>query len=125
MNVDLEGTIHPTSLPSLLYSVCASRETGQILLRRDAGPEKNVYLKDGGIIFATSNNRDERLGQMLLRKGVVGVEWEGRRYTLTLTEDFNPSLRAVARRDVEDLTFQDASLEDIFMRYYDVEEDGP
>jgi hypothetical protein len=74
MNVDLEGTIHPTSLPSLLHSVCAGRETGQVLLRREGGAEKNVYIKEAGIVFATSNNRDERLGQMLLREGVVGVE---------------------------------------------------
>ncbi len=73
MNVDLEGTIHPTSLPSLLFSVCDTKETGQLLLRQD-GLEKSVYLKDGNIIFATSSNRDDRLGQMLLRHGIIGVE---------------------------------------------------
>lgn len=73
MSVDLEGTIHPTSLPSLFFSVCDTRETGQILLRRDR-LEKNIYLKDGRIIFATSSNRDDRLGQMLLRHGIIGVE---------------------------------------------------
>ncbi len=73
MNVDLEGTIHPTSLPSLLFSVCDTNETGQLLLRKDR-LEKNVYLKDGKIIFATSSNRDDRLGHMLLRHGIIGVE---------------------------------------------------
>jgi len=73
MNIDLEGTIHPTSLPSLLFSVCDTKETGQLLLRQDR-LEKNVYLKDGHIIFATSNDRDDRLGHMLLRHGIIGVE---------------------------------------------------
>jgi hypothetical protein len=73
MNVDLEGTIHSTSLPSLLFSVCDTKETGQVLLRGH-GFEKSVYLKDGRIIFATSNNRDDRLGQLLLRNGDIGVE---------------------------------------------------
>ena len=73
MNVDLEGTIHPTSLPSLLYSVCDTKETGQLLLRREKA-EKNVYLKGGRIIFSSSSNREDRLGQFLLRQGVTGVE---------------------------------------------------
>jgi len=73
MSVDLEGTIHPTSLPSLLFSVCDTRETGQLLLRQERR-EKNIYLKEGRIIFATSSNRDDRLGQMLLRHGIIGVE---------------------------------------------------
>lgn len=73
MNVDLEGTIHLTSLPSLLFSVCDTRETGQLLLHRDR-LEKNIYLKEGRIIFATSSNRDDRLGQTLLRNGTIGVE---------------------------------------------------
>ena len=73
MSLDLEGTIHPTSLPSLLFSVCDTRETGQLLLRQDR-LEKNIYLRDGRIIFATSSNRDDRLGQMLLRHGIIGVE---------------------------------------------------
>ena len=73
MSLDLEGTIHPTSLPNLLFSVCDTRETGQLLLRQDR-LEKSVYLKDGHIIFATSSNRDDRLGHMLLRHGIIGVE---------------------------------------------------
>lgn len=73
MNVDLQGTIYPTSLPSLLFSVCDTRETGQLLLRN--GPlEKSVYLKDGRIIFATSSDREDRLGHMLLRHGIIGAE---------------------------------------------------
>ena len=71
--MDLEGTIYPTSLPSLIHSVCATRETGQLLLRRE-GSEKSIYLKEGQIIFATSNDREDRLGQVLLREGIVGVE---------------------------------------------------
>lgn len=73
MSIDLEGTIHPTSLPSLLFSVCDTRETGQLLLRRHH-IEKNVYLRDGRIVFSSSSNRDERLGQFLLREGIIGVE---------------------------------------------------
>lgn len=73
MDFDLEGTIDATSVPNLIFSACSTRETGLLRLRREE-VEKNVYLKDGRLVFATSNDRDDRLGQVLLRAGLIGAE---------------------------------------------------
>ncbi|MBF8267995.1 MAG: putative transport ATP-binding protein, partial [Dehalococcoidia bacterium] len=50
--------------------------------------------------------------------GVVSVERKGRRLRIGLKGDVNPLLRELARLDVEDLTYEQAHLEDIFLDYY-------
>ena len=72
MSLDLEGSIDATAVPHLIYSACSTRETGVLRLTR-AEVEKTVYIKEGRLIFATSNDRDDRLGQVLLRLGKIGV----------------------------------------------------
>jgi hypothetical protein len=84
MSLDLEGTIDATSVPHLIYTACSTRETGILRLRRDE-VEKNVYIKDGRLVFATSTDRDDRLGHVLLRNGKIGIE--------RLTEATERSLR--------------------------------
>jgi hypothetical protein len=73
MDFDIEGSIDATSLPNLIFTACATRETGVLLLRRGQ-VEKSIYLKDGRIIFGASNDRDDRLGQVLLRANKVSLE---------------------------------------------------
>ncbi len=50
--------------------------------------------------------------------GVLAVEGSGRHYRVSVRGDVNPLLRAVAARRVENVIFHDASLEDIFMEFY-------
>lgn len=50
--------------------------------------------------------------------GVTAVEGSGRHYRVSVKGDVNPVLQAVARHPVENLTFTDASLEDIFLEFY-------
>ena len=73
MEFDIEGRIDACSLPNLIYTACATRETGVLRLHRGES-EKSVYIKDGNIVFAGSNDRDDRLGQVLLRTGKVDLE---------------------------------------------------
>jgi len=73
MEFDIEGRIDACSLPNLIYTACATRETGVLRLRR-GDTEKSVYIKQGNIVFAASNDRDDRLGQLLLRAGKVDLE---------------------------------------------------
>lgn len=73
MEFEIEGQIDATSLPNLIFTATATRETGVLLLRRGQ-VEKSIYIKDGRIIFAASNDRDDRLGQVLLRAGKVDLE---------------------------------------------------
>ena len=68
MSFDLEGNIDATTIPNLIFSACSTKETGVLRLTHDE-VEKTAYIKDGKLIFATSNDRDDRLGQVLLRGG--------------------------------------------------------
>ena len=72
MNFDLEGSIHATAIPHLIHAACSTRETG--ILRLTDQVEKSVYIKEGQIVFATSTDRDDRLGQVLLRSGELSIE---------------------------------------------------
>ena len=66
----LSGTLPPGGLPALLRPLVQAGRTGVLRLKRgDVG--KSVYLSDGRLIFATSSDPDERLGEMLLRKGRI------------------------------------------------------
>ena len=50
--------------------------------------------------------------------GIVVVDRGERRVTLRVRGDINPVIRTLARYDVEDLTFSEPSLEDVFLHYY-------
>lgn len=75
---DLEGEIRSYTLPSLLYGISQSRETGVLTLEHltlsQTQTVKSIYIQDGQAIFATSNDRDDRLGQVLLRRGMISLE---------------------------------------------------
>lgn len=66
----LRGTAQGSSLPALLRQMVRHRQTG--LLRYSRGSTaKTAYLIEGRLIFATSTDPDDRLGEMLLRKGLI------------------------------------------------------
>jgi hypothetical protein len=65
-----KGALSEISLPALLRGAVRARKTG-VLRVGDGAVNKTLYLSDGRIIFATSNDPDDRLGEMLLRKGVI------------------------------------------------------
>ncbi len=50
--------------------------------------------------------------------GIVVVDRGERRVTLRVRGDINPVIRTLARYDIEDLTFSEPSLEDVFLHYY-------
>jgi ABC-type multidrug transport system ATPase subunit len=50
--------------------------------------------------------------------GVVVVDRAERRLTLRVRGDINPLIRTLARYDVEDFTFSEPNLEDVFLHYY-------
>lgn len=49
---------------------------------------------------------------------VVRAEREGRRVAIFVRGDVNPLLRLLSRYDLEDLVFEPAHLEDVFLEYY-------
>lgn len=66
----IHGEIATTSVPELLRSLTQSGETGLLVLR-SGDLAKSVYLKEGRIVYAASNDPDERLGENLLQRGRI------------------------------------------------------
>ena len=66
----LRGTVDARALPALLRSLRRDKKTGPLQLARGR-VIKTLYLSDGRLIFATSTDPDDRLGEMLLRKGLI------------------------------------------------------
>ncbi|HLA77267.1 MAG TPA: DUF4388 domain-containing protein [Vicinamibacteria bacterium] len=66
----LRGSAQASALPALLRQLVRHRQTG--LLRFARGSlTKTAYLSEGRLIFASSADPDDRLGEMLLRKGLI------------------------------------------------------
>src|SRR4029453_10144765 len=69
----LKGRLSELSLPDVLQYLRATRATG-ILTLVPGGARKALYLKDGRIVFASSNLPNDRLGEILIREGKITVE---------------------------------------------------
>jgi len=65
-----EGSLAEHDVPELVQQVHESRWTGTLALTC-AGVGKNVHVQDGRLVFASSTSPDERLGELLLRRGAV------------------------------------------------------
>jgi hypothetical protein len=69
----LTADVRAFSLGDLLHLVHASAKSG-FLYFEHGECAKTVYLHAGEVVFATSNQRVDRLGECLLRSGVISVE---------------------------------------------------
>jgi hypothetical protein len=71
----IRGEIETSSVPELLRSILASGETG-VLTVKNGDDAKSVYLDQGRVVYATSNDPDERLGESLLLRGkITARQW--------------------------------------------------
>ena len=61
------GSLADTDFPDLIHGLHDRRWTGTIELNRGR-VDSTVTVQNGRLTFATSTNRDERLGELLLRK---------------------------------------------------------
>jgi hypothetical protein len=66
----LKGTLAGTSFPAIIRPLVRHRKTGVLRLSQ-LDTAKTVYIDEGRLIFATSNDPDDRLGEILLRKGTI------------------------------------------------------
>ena len=62
------GNLRDTSLPDLLEAFRQKKATGTLVLERGA-IAKSVFIRDGQIVFATSTETADRLGETLVRMG--------------------------------------------------------
>lgn len=67
------GDLSRTALPEILYTIDRFQVPGVIEASRD-GVVKQVYIKEGNVVHATSTDRNDSLGSYLQRSGVLSPE---------------------------------------------------
>ncbi len=70
---EFRGNLATTPLAEALETVHRYRVPGVLSLIRE-GIEKKIFLWDGEVIFATSGDREDSLGNYLLRLGRLGMD---------------------------------------------------
>jgi hypothetical protein len=66
----MEGTLAEIPVPEVVQSFTASGKSGVLHLSR-GNTRKRIYFKDGAIVFASSDEAAERLGERLVRAGAL------------------------------------------------------
>jgi hypothetical protein len=65
-----EGTLASRDFPNLIQALHGRRWTGTLTLTL-GGVGKSVFIEDGRLVFASSSSVDDRLGELLLRRGSI------------------------------------------------------
>jgi len=69
----LRGQLAQLPLPEILQHLRTSRATG-VLSLVSGGARKALYVKEGRVVFGSSNLPNDRLGEILIRNGKITVE---------------------------------------------------
>jgi hypothetical protein len=72
-DVPLTGNLKQQDLPQILQTLQSKKATGTLTLQNH-GEVKSIYLREGMVVFASSNLEEDRLGEMLLRSGRITPE---------------------------------------------------
>lgn len=67
-----EGSLAERDLPTLMQSLYEERWSGLLTLT-SAGTGKSVAVQEGRMVFASSSSADDRLGELLLRRGRLSL----------------------------------------------------
>lgn len=67
------GDLSQTALPEILYTIDRFQVPGVIEASRE-GMVKQVFIKEGNVVHATSTDRDDSLGAYLQRNGALSPE---------------------------------------------------
>lgn len=73
MQPEREGSLVRTDFPELVRALHERRWTGQLLLT-SGGLAKSIKVLSGKLVFASSTDPDDRLGELLLRRGRLGLK---------------------------------------------------
>ncbi len=69
----LNGRLEGLSVPDLLWNLCRRQSTGVLhLVSREIA--KKIYIESGRIVFALSGDANDRLGNLLLREGLITLD---------------------------------------------------
>jgi hypothetical protein len=68
-----EGDLHGDTIPYLIQELYTTRATGLLTLT-DGDIRKSLQFREGMLLFASSNQRDDRLNALLMREGVLPLK---------------------------------------------------
>jgi len=68
-----QGSLAERDFPELVCTLHERRWSGTLTLTH-AGVGKSIKVQDGRIVFASSTSPDERLGELLLRRGRISLQ---------------------------------------------------
>jgi hypothetical protein len=68
--VPLKGNLKEFCFPEILRWAFVSSWTGELVLSREE-VERRVFIRDGTVVFARSNDPNDRLGEVFLRMGKI------------------------------------------------------
>ena len=80
----LNGSLKDFQLADILIGLQRSTKTG-ILEIKSGSTVREIFIENGDMIFATSNNEDDRLGELLVKEGKITLE-EYNQSSLLLTK---------------------------------------
>lgn len=73
MEIPLNANIRDFGIPKILVYLNRKRKTGTLVVKTPAFTKK-VYLNKGDVIFASSTDEDDRLGETLIKMGKITLE---------------------------------------------------
>jgi len=71
--MDIKGTINEANVSNIFYSIYSQKETG-VLYVKNKRILKTIYFNQGNIAFAISNQNEDRLGEVLLKEGMISLD---------------------------------------------------
>jgi len=72
LRLKLEGSLAERDFPELVHDLHRERVTGLLTLTH-AGVGRSVTVQEGRLVFASSSSPDDRLGELLLRRGQISL----------------------------------------------------
>jgi hypothetical protein len=69
-NVSYQGSLDDVPLVGLFYAISSNLRTGVVVVRNEHA-YKEVYFLDGWIVFARTNDSEERLGSLLVKRKLI------------------------------------------------------
>jgi len=69
-SVSYQGNLDDVPLVGLFYAISSNAQTGVAIIRRDS-VHKEVFFKEGWIVCARTNRFEERLGNFLVKRGLI------------------------------------------------------
>lgn len=72
MSLKLEGSLAERDFSELVHDLHRERSTGLLTLTH-VGVGRSILVQEGRLVFASSSSPDDRLGELLLRRGQISL----------------------------------------------------